>query len=337
MQNEDQATDDDPTPELAPQVQATVGPDGVDERLDTFLSRLPQIASRSEARALLDAGLVAVDGQPEKPSFALKLGQVVTFRPRIETDPVVALGVRTLQSCGARILYEDAHILVIAKPPGLSAHPPERRGDTSANVAHLALKHCGELPRLGGEDRPGIVHRLDKDTSGVMVIARTEQAFHALQSQFKARSVQKEYRAICYGESRFDSDHIARNIATHPTAPDRMIVVDQGGRESETYYEVVERFTGFTHFRCKPRSGRTHQIRVHMMSIGHSLVADRVYRARNQVHLRLPEGAPDPGRQCLHAARLEFAHPHTEERMVFEQPIPEDMEQLLAWLRIHKR
>src|SRR5262249_5366300 len=148
------------------------------------------------------------------------------------------------------ILHEDPHLLVLAKPKGLSAHPPEHKRDPSPTIAQLALRHCGWLPDAPGEDRAGIVHRLGNDTDGGMVLAKTEQAFHALQGQFKARSVRKEYRAICFGDSRFDSDHVIKPIGHHPTAPDRMIVVREGGREAETYYEVVERFSGFTHFRC---------------------------------------------------------------------------------------
>jgi 23S rRNA pseudouridine1911/1915/1917 synthase len=320
-----------PAPE--PTISRRVGPEEEGLRVDAYLARQPEVGSRSAARELLDDGRVTLDGAAVRPATGLRQGQVVAFVPLVERDPLEALGSATLESCGVGILHEDAHILVLAKPKGVSAHPPESKRDVGPTIAYLALRHCGWLPELSGEDRAGIVHRLDKDTSGVMLVAKTEQAFHALQGQFKARSVRKEYRAICFGDSRFDSDHVGKAIAHHPTAPDRMVVVREGGREAETYYEVVERFAGFTHFRCLPKTGRTHQIRVHMMSVGHSLVGDRIYRARGQVHLALPPEAPDPGRQCLHALAITLEHPRTLERLTFSAPMPEDMERLLRWLR----
>jgi 23S rRNA pseudouridine1911/1915/1917 synthase len=170
-----------------------------------------------------------------------------------------------------------------------------------------------------------------------MLLARNDEAFHWLRSQFKERTALKEYRCIAYGESRFDSDWIDRPIASDPKAPDRMMVVPEGGRESTTFYEVIERFRGFTYFRCLPKTGRTHQIRVHMTSVGHSLVGDHVYRSRRNQHETLPEGAPDPGRQCLHAYRLEIPHPQTHEPIAFEAPLPADMQALLDWLRTHRK
>jgi 23S rRNA pseudouridine1911/1915/1917 synthase len=155
----------------------------------------------------------------------------------------------------------------------------------------------------------------------------------ALRQQWKDRAVAKEYRCVVFGEPRFQSDWIERAIASDPKHPDRMTVVDEGGRESSTFYEVVERLGGFAHVRCVPKTGRTHQIRVHMTSIGHSLVGDRVYRSRLRQHDALPPGAPDPRRQCLHAFRLEFTHPATQEALRFEAPLPADMSALLAWLR----
>src|SRR5690606_34803257 len=178
--------------------------------------------------------------------------------------------------------------------------------------------------------------RLDKETSGVMVLARSDEAMHFLKAQFRARAVDKEYRAIVYGTPRFDSDWVERNLAPHPQKGDRMIAVAEGGREAQTFYAVVERFAGFTHVRCEPKTGRTHQIRVHMASLGHSLVGDRLYRSRNAQQAGLPDGAPDPGRHCLHARRLAFEHPLTRERLAFEAPWPADLEALLAWLREHR-
>ena len=192
------------------------------------------------------------------------------------------------------------------------------------------------LPTVPDAERPGIVHRLDRDTSGVMLVAKSQVAFDFLRAQFRDRTAEKEYRCIVYGEPRFQSDWIDRAIATDPKHPDRMAVVTEGGRDSSTYYEILERFDGFCHVLCRPKTGRTHQIRVHMTSIGHSLVGDRVYRSRRRQHDRLPEGAPDPGRHCLHARQLTVPHPVTQQPLTIEAPMPRDLEQLLAWLREHR-
>jgi len=316
-------------------IRVCVAPEQAGGRLDVFLARHPAVGSRRLAKEMLEQGLVELPGnkKPARAGSALGPGQEVRFRLPQKVVPQVAPAPEPLA-----ILHEDAFLLVIDKRPGLAAHPPEgaRRGG-APTVAELALAHCGSLPTLSGEDRPGIVHRLDKDTSGVMVLAKTAEAFHFLQSQFKARSLEKEYRCVSFGEARFDSDWVEGAIADHPSRPDRMAIVAEGGREASTYYEVVERFVGFTHFRCLPRSGRTHQIRVHMESAGYSLVGDRVYRARHQQHVALPPDCPPAERQLLHAHRLALVHPFSHERLTFVAPVPDDMERVLAWLREHRR
>lgn len=318
-------------------IQRLVAPTQARVRLDVFLAGQPELGTRGFARLAIERGQVRVLGAKVRPGLMLLPGQVVEFLPIPETRPraerIAALEVPPLQ-----VLHEDAYILVIHKPAGIPSHPTEQADRLEISVADMALVHCGhDLPRMGGVDRPGIVHRLDRETSGVMVLAKTEESFHFLQAQFKARTVRKEYRALAHGEARFDSDHVTRNIVQHPIHPDRMLVTDEGGREAETFYEVLERFTGFTHFRCLPKTGRTHQIRVHLASIGHSLVGDRMYRSRQHMHATLPEGAPEPGRHCLHALRLRFAHPRTHEELEFDAPMPAEMERLLEWLREHRR
>ncbi|MEC8651966.1 MAG: pseudouridine synthase, partial [Planctomycetota bacterium] len=151
------------------------------------------------------------------------------------------------------------------------------------------------------------------------------------------RAVAKEYRCIVYGQPRFQSDWVERAIGSDPRHPDRMAVVQDGGRDASTYYEILERFDGFSHVLCRPKTGRTHQIRVHMTSIGHSLVGDRVYRSRRRQHDRLPADAPTPGRHCLHARQLSITHPQKKQRMTIEAPLPSDLEQLLTWLREHRK
>ena len=301
-------------------------------RLDQFLALQPEIGSRSRAKQLIAMGLVSVGDAKVRPGLSLRLGQSIRFTapPELPSDPL---------KCDdsvppvLRVLFEDAWLIAIDKPAGLVAHPPAGRRFRAHTVASAARAQFGELPTLGGQDRPGIVHRLDRDTSGVMVLARNDEADRFLRAQFRARTVKKEYRCIAYGEPRFQSDWIDRAIAVDPRRPERMAVTTDGGRESTTYYEVVERFAGITHFLCRPTSGRTHQIRVHMTSIGHSLVGDRVYRSRRVVADALSTAAPDPGRQCLHAFRLQLPHPCTGEVVEFEAPIPADMAALLRWLR----
>ena len=309
----------------------TVGPadDGI--RLDVYLANQPEIGTRPRAKDLIDAGAVEVEGHRVRPGLFLAVGQQVRFRPadaapRDPLDPGAPLP-------EIRVLYDDASLCAIDKPCGIAAHPPEDRRFAEHTVASWAKARFGDLPWADNPNRPGIVHRLDRDTSGVMVVAKTQQAFDFLRAQFKVRAAQKEYRCVVYGEPRFASDWIEKAIATDPRHPDRMTVVDEGGRESSTFYEVLERFGDFAHVRCRPRSGRTHQIRVHMTAIGHSLVGDRLYRSRLRQHDRLPEGAPDPGRHCLHALRLGLSHPQTEELIEFEAPLPADFEALLQWLR----
>ena len=302
-------------------------------RLDVFLTQQPEVPARSTAKALIRQGLVELDGRPRKAGTFVRFGQEVRFSPKLLREEGNESGseARNIQPT---VLFEDTYILVIDKPAGMIAHPANTSGRQPAPaVSRWAEHRCPGLPRVAGVDRPGIVHRLDKETSGVMLLAKTEDAFHFMKGEFKARRVEKEYRALCYGEARFDSDFIERNISTHPRKGDRMVVVEDGGREASTFYEVVERLAGATLFACRPRTGRTHQIRVHMTSIGHCLVGDRIYRSRNLGSSRLPEGAPDPARQCLHALHLEFTHPHSRERMKFHAPLAQDIERLIEWWR----
>ncbi|MCB9886869.1 MAG: RluA family pseudouridine synthase [Planctomycetes bacterium] len=316
-------------------LERTVSPadDGI--RLDVFLANQPEVGTRVRARDLIDLDRVEIEGQRPRPGLFLPVGTAVRFRPEpaaprdpLEPDkPLPEIPV----------LYEDASLCAIDKPVGLAAHPTEDRRFCEHTVASWAKARYGELPWADDRNRPGIVHRLDRETSGVMVIAKTPQAFDFLRAQFKVRTAQKEYRCIVYGEPRFQSDWIEKAIATDPRHPDRMTTVDEGGRESSTFYEVLERFGDFAHVRCRPKTGRTHQIRVHMTAIGHSLVGDRVYRSRIRQHERLPQDAPDPGRQCLHALRLCLPHPQTEETIELEAPLPADFEALLAWLRLRQQ
>lgn len=306
-------------------------------RLDQFLARQPEVASRARARDLLDRGLVQVPGHKVRPGLELAPAMEVRFDPSSLPSLDRLSGGNQSAPPALVVLFVDEHLVVIDKPVGLLSHPPEGRAFAGHSVASAAQAQFGVMTSLAGDDRPGIVHRLDKDTSGVMVLARTEAAFHGLREQWQARTVEKEYRCLSFGTSRFDSDWIERDIATDLAHPERMTVVEDGGREAATYYEVVERFAGFTHFRCLPKTGRTHQIRVHMTSIGHSLVGDRVYRSRRAQHETWPANAPPIERQALHAHRLALQHPVTGEAVEFRAELPADMAAALAWLRANKK
>lgn len=312
----------------------TVAPGDAGIRLDVFLANQPEVGHRQLARTLIERGAVQLPGRRVRPGLVLEPGQTVTFAvvPEVPRDPLAP----DLPLPEVPVLYDDPCLCVIDKPAGLAAHPSEDRNFFAHTVASWAQARFGNLPTVADAERPGIVHRLDRDTTGVMVVAKTAPVLEALRLQFRERLVEKEYRCIVFGEPRFHSDWIERAIAADPKHPDRMTVVDEGGRESATYYEVEERFVGFAHVRCQPKTGRTHQIRVHMTSIGHSLVGDRVYRSRLRQHAALPADAPEPRRQCLHARRLVLTHPETQQRLAFEAPLPADMRALLAWLRQHR-
>jgi 23S rRNA pseudouridine1911/1915/1917 synthase len=309
-----------------------VPPEQAGLRLDRFLAaQLPEV-SRTRIQAWIGEGAVRVDDVP-----ASKAGTPVAAGARIELAAREADSQRVEEPAG-RVLsrvFVDEHLIVVDKPPGMLAHPTSTlRG---ATVSELAQREFGLLPSLQGKDRPGIVHRLDAGTSGLLVLARTAEAFAGLQRQFRARTVEKTYTAIVHNEPRFDSDWIEAALDRNPNAPQRRMVVETGeGRSSSTFYSVRERLRGFAVLDCRPKTGRTHQIRVHLMHIGLPIVGDRQYKHHGPLRVPLAKSAPQLSRQALHAAKLEFDHPATGERVTFEAPLPEDMAALLAWLRAHQ-
>jgi 23S rRNA pseudouridine1911/1915/1917 synthase len=316
-------------PRIRPEGEAPehtlIVPDALDGvRLDKALRDLLPGFSRAYLRDLVVDGFVKIGGKIErKASYPCQAGEriVVLLAPRLATDEP--------PPPEFTVLYSDETIIVINKPPGLAAHRNE--GVWRGSVADYAQRDFGLLPSMQAANRPGIVHRLDKDTSGVMVLARTEAAADHLKQQFRGRSIEKEYRAIVFGKLRFDSEWIEQPIGRNPKRPTKMSVLE-GGRESSTYVEVAERFEDFTYVICRPKTGRTHQIRVHLSWLGHPIVGDTVYRIRKNAY-SLPPDAPPVTRQLLHAHALEFDHPATETRMRFEAPIPDDFERLLQYLR----
>lgn len=312
-------------------VHLSVSPEVKSERLDRALAELLPKLSRTHIKELIEAGHVRIDGRP-----ALRCGAALVGPCEVEVTVAARRSLRVEQGDPASlvVLHEDQDLIVIDKPPGVLAHPTDN--SVGASIAELAAVRYGPLPILQGKDRPGIVHRLDAGTSGVMVLARTPEAFGQLMQQFRERSVEKRYVALTFGEPRFETGWVETPIERDPRNSGRMAVAIAGeGREARTFYRVIERFAGLALIGAEPKSGRTHQIRVHLTSIGMPLVGDKLYRRKGGPSLRLPADAPVPPRQCLHAQSLAFTHPSTNERLTFEAPLAADFARMLDWTRAH--
>jgi 23S rRNA pseudouridine1911/1915/1917 synthase len=285
---------------------------GVGRRLDHYLAAVGTWGSRSQVQKLIASGSVRLDGHLPKAGIMLREGQTVEVRA---AAPAPATGVEP-EAIALDVLYEDERLLVINKPAGMVVHPAP--GNWRGTLV-AALLHHWHGPRPGLDPfRPGIVHRLDKDTSGVLVIAKDAPTLAALGHQFRRREVKKQYLAWVWGRVRRQRGTITEPIGRNPAHRTRM-AVRRGGREAETAFEVVERFDQVTLLRLFPRTGRTHQIRVHLAAIGHPIVGDAVYGRRRSA------GAVLIARQALHAEQLEFCHPGSGQRLRFTAPIPSDL------------
>jgi len=309
------------------ELEFTVSPESEGARLDlAFVASLEGI-SRSRAQTWIRAGRVSVDGEVrDRPGLHVRAGQAVALRaPEISEQP------EDRDSPPLELLHEDADLLVVCKPAGLLTHA-NREGERSVS-GDLEESH-GPLPEGDAPLRAGIVHRLDRDTSGVIVVARNQTALESLQGAFRERRVQKTYEGLVAGTPRFDSDWIDAPLGRSVKHPDRQSVLSKGeGREALTYWEVIERFDGYAHVRLQPKTGRTHQLRVHLSSIDLAIVRDPLYRSKGGHPAHLPAGAPAMERQALHAEALCFRHPTTGEEVSFSAPLPEDMQDALAWLQ----
>ncbi len=298
------------------------------ERLDRCLTRIGPSWTRSRVRKLIDAGCVTLNGRPAKPATVVAPGD----RLEVDEPPLETLDARP-EEIDLAILHEDADVLVIDKPSGLVIHPAA--GNPTGTLVNALLHHCTDLSGIGGVERPGIVHRLDKDTTGVMVVAKSDRAHLALSLAFRRRQVEKTYLAVCYGVPREREGVIEAPIGRHPRERQQMAVVSSG-RTARTRYAVEETFAGASLVSCRPVTGRTHQIRVHLAHLGHALVGDALYAGRQWRNLKDPRAAAacrDFPRQALHAWRLAFDHPVSGERVVFSAPLPADLEALVAVLR----
>lgn len=308
-------------------VQATPGDSG--QRLDKFLSERIGTISRSRVKGLILEGFLRRDGiavtDPSEPVKA----DTTYLLSRPPPAPAAPVG----QEIGFPILYEDRFLLVLDKPAGLVVHPAP--GNPDGTLVNALIAHCGDsLTGIGGERRPGIVHRLDKDTSGIMVVAKTETVHHALSARFAARDIDRQYKALCWGLPEQKSGTVEGDIGRDPRDRKRMGVVARNGKPALTRYQVLRGFgLGAALLECRLLTGRTHQIRVHLAHIGHPLIGDPVYLKRKPAAARhLPEPgrllALDFPRQALHAERLGFRHPVTGETLSFQTPPPEDFQQL---------
>ncbi len=288
-------------------------------RLDSFLAcRVPEL-TRSAAARLIETGRVTVAGRTAAKSCRLEGGELVEAELP-DPEPTQALP----QDIPLDVVYEDGDVIVVNKPAGLVVHPAP--GHPDGTLVNALLHHCGSsLSGIGGELRPGIVHRIDRDTSGLIIAAKNDAAHQALSAQLQDHTLARTYEAVVVGNLREDRGTVDAPIGRHHTDRKKMAVTDRGGRAAVTHWEVLERFQGFTHVRCRLETGRTHQIRVHMAHLGHPICGDTVYGARKPV--------PGLTGQCLHAVGLRFIHPRTGETVELSCPLSDAFTALLEKLR----
>jgi 23S rRNA pseudouridine1911/1915/1917 synthase len=296
------------------------------ERLDSYLRGKFPAVSRGAIQRLIEEGHILINGRKVKPTHTPRAGeQVQVHWP--EAKPAEAQP----EEIPLDVLFEDEVLLVLNKPAGLVVHPAA--GHEEHTLVNALLHHCeGELSGIGGVARPGIVHRLDKETSGCLVVAKNDETHVALSSQFASRKVEKIYHALVCGEMSRDKGEIRAAIARHPSHRKRMAVSDESGREARTSYRVLERLRATTFVEAGLHTGRTHQIRVHFQFLGFPLVGDLTYGQRQNRRLEELVGFAAP-RVMLHAFQLAFIHPRTGKRVHFEAPLPRDFEELLKALR----
>jgi 23S rRNA pseudouridine1911/1915/1917 synthase len=317
-------------------VELTVDAAGVGQRLDAFLAERFARHSRVQLRRVIGAGGVVVDGEQRKAAYRLRLGERIAI-----VVPEVPRQAPKSEAIPLDILYEDDWLIAVNKPPGMVVHPA--RGHWHGTLASALAHHCDQLSTVGGPARPGIVHRLDRDTSGVIVVAKNDRAHLDLASQFERRTTEKEYLAIILGTPDRDRDIVTQPIGIHPYQREKMAI--RAGhsttRQAETFYEVQQRFRGFALILARPKTGRTHQIRLHLAHVGCPVLCDRLYGGRAQITLgEIISGREDDrvllDRQALHARRIKLVHPQTRQEIEFAAPLPADMTQVLRVLDQHR-
>lgn len=288
------------------------------ERLDSALSRLVPELTRSQAQRLIEQGAVTQAGRPVKKNEKLPAGTALELEiPEVRETPIAA------QDIPLEVCYEDADVIVVNKPKGLVVHPAP--GHADGTLVNALLAHCGDsLSGIGGEKRPGIVHRIDKDTSGLLIAAKNDAAHAHLSAQLKDHTLARTYECIVCGNLKEDSGTIDAPIGRHPTDRKKMAVTEKNSRNAVTHWEVIARYRGYTHLRCRLETGRTHQIRVHLAWRSHPIVGDMIYGHKK----------PELGlnSQCLHAAALDFIHPRTGKPVHVECELPDYFTQALSKL-----
>ena len=293
--------------------------DQTGERLDVFLVRQQPDFSRAHVQKLLRGGGALVDGRVRKANYKLNGNEIITLTiPEAEPVEIKA------EDIPLDILYEDEDIIVVNKARGMVVHPAS--GVNTGTLVNALLFHCQDLSGINGEIRPGIVHRLDKDTSGVMVCAKNDKAHINLAEQIRTKSAHRIYRAVVHGNIKEEAGIIKGDIGRHLTDRKKMAIVQENGKSAVTHFKVLERFGDYTLVECQLETGRSHQIRVHMTSIGHPLVNDPKYGPRKTTPFAIAG-------QALHSLLLTLRHPSTGAEMQFEAPLPEDMKKILTALR----
>ena len=298
----------------------TAGAEDAGERIDAYLASCLSNLSRSYLQKILKAGGVTVAGKPVRASFRLFEGAEIRLDIPEEQEPNILP-----EDIPLDILYEDNELLVVNKPKGMVVHPAA--GHYSHTLVNALMFHCrGQLSGINGVLRPGIVHRIDKDTTGVLVVCKTDLAHRSLAEQLAVHSITRKYRAIAYGLFKEDAFTVEGNIGRHPVERKKMAVHVRNGKPAVTHVQVLERLKGFSYVECSLETGRTHQIRVHLSSVGHPLLGDELYG---------PKKCPVAGLQgqTLHAMVLGFRHPVTDEYLEFTAPLPEYFQKLLKKLR----
>ncbi len=297
------------------------------ERVDVFLAHRQLAISRSQIKRLILKQQITVNHKPIKPHHLLKTGDEIRL---IQPEPELPQALP--ESIPLDIIYEDSHLLVINKPPGMVVHPAA--GNYSGTLVNALLGYCGELSNIGGPMRPGIIHRLDKNTSGLLVVAKTDEAHLNLVDQLAKRHIKRTYLGLVTGEIKQDSGSIEVAIGRHVVDRKKISPVTRRGKPARTNFQVLERFPGASLLRLKLHTGRTHQIRVHLAHIGYPILGDTVYKGKTKLSFRVGKEhrVITISRQALHARKLAFLHPLTNEYMEFEAPLADDIQKVIEQL-----
>jgi 23S rRNA pseudouridine1911/1915/1917 synthase len=316
------------------QLTLHVGVGITDRRLDKYLHGRFRNLSRHFLQDAIRSGGVKVNGKPAKPSQQLRHRDVIEMVLPEPPSKTIAP-----EDIPLNIIHEDADVIILNKPANLIVHPA--RGNKSGTLVNGLVHYSDQLSSGLGEFRPGIVHRLDRDTTGVMIVTKHETAQWKIAKQFENRQTQKTYLAIAHGTPELDADRINAPLGVHPQVREKYAVRPEIGKEAITYYEVLEAFRGFSLLKCSPKTGRTHQIRVHLSHIKHPIVADDMYGGKLVYPWQLADAEqaveePVINRCALHAFSIEFRHPSSGEMVRFEAPLPPDMQHLLDLLRQHR-